>query len=158
MDLYYKIPKESETGKKFTSVFLRVDEVQETVNKVLDKYGFQEYRSHSIAGDIWCFCTPVAELDMKMWRKREDGYTPRKSTKAGRALAEEIEKNPSVSRKALNSCIGFDNGFSQIGFNRNKKGAYYGLILIDSWKIKVPGDCIEITGSEYKSIFQSGNI
>lgn len=156
MDLYYKIEKGSDTGMKFAELESRGTQCVLKSLEVVEKYGFTQYRPSTwgIYGGISSFVSPEKNPDSKVWKKDRNGeYFPNKRSKEGRQIFDEISELPIVERKELNAIVGYDDPFSHIGFYMSNK-KYFGVILMDNWKVIPPSDCIEITGSEFKLLFE----
>lgn len=160
MDLYYKILRTSETGKKFTEIEKRGDVCHEVLKAFLDKYGFQKYRPSRIShiGGISSCVNPSSPLDPKLWKDSGYGineWMPKLNTKEGKAIMKEINTLPIVDIDELNEVVGYEgNHFksAHIGFSSVNK-TYYGFVLADKWKVTPPSDSEEITASEYKRLF-----
>jgi len=162
MHLYFKTKKESETGSKFHELEERGLACGEAVKQFLDKYHFQCYRPSRISfvGGISACCSPTQIVDRALWKETGTGpeeYMPRLNIKKGKAIMEEIKVLPIVDIDELNKVVGYPgNGFksSTIGFSgRAACKSHYGFIILDTWNVKVPNDCEEITASEYKKMF-----
>lgn len=154
--IYYKTPKDSETGEKFQEIAERADLCQESVKLLLNELG----ASSQYYPDRWSVYGGIEyvifdkEPDMTVWKSESkigiNVYSPRLKSKAGKDLESEIGLLPKVSRYELNQCIGFDSHFHCIGFTYNDD--LFGFSVSSNWKCKIPTDCEEITYSEYQSI------
>lgn len=160
MDIYFKTPRNSETGLKFTEIKERGVECVEAAMKFIGKYGFNSFRQNRLAfkGGISSCYKPLVDLDPKVWKKTEYGhneYMPKLNNKEGIKIYEEIESLPYVDIDELNNIVGYEgNGLksSHIGYSfKNKE--WYGFVVNSEWECKIPTDCIEITGSEYQELF-----
>ena len=161
MHLYYKVLKDSDTGKKFAELIQRGEACAEAAKKFLERHGFTKYRPSRISynGGISACASPKETPNPKIWKKAKNGdYMPRCNTNEGRAVMEKIEALPIVDIDELNNIVGYDSDgwkHSHIGFLGNtSKSGYYGFIVFAEWNVKVPADCIEITGSEYTELSQ----
>ena len=162
MDLYYKVPKDSDTGRKFAELSERADKCTEAAAEFLEKYGFKQYRPSRIsyAGGISSCCTPELDPNKKVWREiRNKEFMPRLNCKEGKEIQEEINNLPIVDIDELNNIVGYDSGgwkSSHIGFSRLNK-EFFLFTISDEWKVKPPADSIEITGGEYKELQLNGD-
>ena len=86
---------------------------------------------------------------------RNGEYMPKLNIKQGKAIQADFNKAVTVSKSELNSCIGWDEGFSEsIGFN-SSNDKYFGFIIDDDWTdIIIPADCTEITATKYRELFK----
>lgn len=161
MDLYYKTPRTSETGKKFAEINKKGIECCDALKAFLDKYGFQKYRPSRISfqGGISSCVSPNGDLDKKVWKRMHYGsceYMPNLKSKEGLKIAKEIESLPYVDIDELNNIVNYPgNGFknTSIGYSFNDNKDYYGFIISDIWDVTPPADCIEIIGTEYNKLF-----
>ena len=156
--MFYITKKESETGKKFTELLKKKEIAIQAQKEVSEKYGFETYRG--AYWQVWggfSSCLDFKETpDKKLWGKgAEKGeYFPKKNSKAGKAIWNEINDMPCVSRFDLNECVGFDSApFKKIGFAFNND-TYYGFTDSKDWNLKVPKDCEEVTESKYDELFK----
>ncbi|MDD3037923.1 hypothetical protein [Bacteroides sp.] len=163
MELYFKVKKDSKTGAKLNELCQRGDKCQDAVIAFLDKYGFKQYRPSRISyvGGISSCGAPVSPVDTKVWKESGCGvneWMPKLNCKEGKAIMEEIKSLPIVDIDELNNVVGYEgNHFksASIGFSGDKANEeYFGFVVVDKWKAKIPSDCVEITASEYKRIFK----
>lgn len=161
MDLYFKVIKETETGKKFTDVFERGSQATKAAYSLVKKYGFTSFRPgrETFEGAISSFVKPTVMIDPKVWKKisyGKDEYFPKRSSKQGKEILKEIAQLPSVDIDELNNIVGYDSGGwkrSHIGYNGSCNRDYYGFIVDSDWDVQIPDDCEEINGSEYMTLF-----
>ena len=96
----------------------------------------------------------ILTIQMKWiyWRKdpNNQGYIPRKNTKKGKKLYDELQNLPVVTSTELNLCIGWEKGIVHIGFKEGKE--YFGFSTNSKYEIIIPKDCREITETEYNNI------
>lgn len=156
--MYFITKKSSETGKKFQSINKRATICVNAAHAILDRLGATEYcpKRWSAWGGIEIVVFEN-EPDMKIWKKHNDvinGYTPRMSSKEGKAIREEFDSLPTVDWDELNACIGFDGDFKKIGFDPNND-EYFAFTIKEDWDVKIPSDCEEITTSKYKELFSN---
>lgn len=160
MDLYFYTDKESETGLKFFGLWVRGEAAKEASITMARKYGFESCRPSrtSYNGGISSFYKPSDQTDLthfKKYKNYSNEYFPKRNTKEGFAIIEEINQLPVVDIDELNNIVGYDTGGwknSHIGFNIGEK--HYGFIVGATWDCKIPSDCIEVTGSEYLDLFK----
>jgi len=157
--MYFKTKKDSETGKKFQEIVEKKENAFIAQLEFAEKHGFKSWRQAywAVFGGISSCCDFIKEPDGKIWGKSEakNEFFPKKNTKEGKKIYEEIEKLPQVSIREINNCVGFKEKMSKtIGFAWTND-EYYGFVVGDNWDFIVPEDCEEITLSEYKKLFQN---
>jgi hypothetical protein len=155
----YITPRNSETGKKFAAIEQQLNDAHEACKKLAKELRIKEWRPcrwHVAGGMESIIFEKGVEVDMKTWKLfegMEGEYTPRLSSKTGKTMAAKIGGLPKVERKDLNECIGFNgNIFRTIGFAMTNP-EYYGFIVAEEWKVKIPADCEEVTTSRYNQMF-----
>ena len=153
--MFFITKKDSETGKKFQKICEKIDFCHNEAVKIAEKYGFKEWYEHPVcaSGGIYKahFDNPD-EVDLSIWRKdpNNQGYIPRKNTKKGKKLYNELQNLPVVTPTELNLCIGWEKGIVHIGFKEGKE--YFGFSTNSKYEIIIPKDCREITETEYNNI------
>lgn len=161
---YFKTPKDSETGQKFTEIAKRGDVCHEALKAFLEKHGFQKYRPSRVShiGGISSCKDPIKPINQKLWKASGYGvneWMPKLNCKAGVAIMEEIKALPIVDIDELNAVVGYEgSGFkaAHIGYSgEDACETHFGFILADEWNVTPPPDCEEITSSEYKKLFGS---
>ena len=163
-DMYFKVPVDSPTGRKFKAIVERRSKAFEDEKAMGDKYGFTEYRGSRLAlwGGIETAIFPGGNPDARMWKKEprygRNEYSPRRNTPEGIALYKEFEAMTMVRRNDLNEIVGFNDPFCQacIGFAYHRDD-YFGVIVIKRWKCKITSDMEEIKASEYDALFGSAD-
>lgn len=151
----FKTKKSSNTGKKFAKMKVNADAAHEAIVSLSKELGFSSWRR----GYWSCFggASSVSfdeAPDNKIWKKRDDGYYPKKNSKEGKKLAEKFENLPTVTAEELNGCVGYDGApFKSIGYNSNND-EYFGFAVGDDWGFTPPKDCVEITTTEYNRLFK----
>lgn len=159
MEIYYITEKSSQTGLKMQKLMFKLKSCRKAAKDFAEKYGFEEY-THSCVriGGIYQCCSFNKTPDPKIWKKssRKGCYKPRKNTKAGQKVLDEMERLPSISTRILNEIIGYMDGFpnNSIGYDTNSEN-YFGFILKIGWKIVKPEDCVEVTATEYFNLFNN---
>ena len=159
MELYYKTRKDCETGIKFSAVQKRADECKKIAFDFCEKHGFKTYRPgrESFEGGISSFADPTGNVDSKVWKRSTYGsneYYPSERTKVGKQILQETRALPYVDIDELNNIVGYASGgwkSSHIGYCFSDS-EYILFSVLEEWNVKVPSDCIEITGTEYKRI------
>ena len=156
MTKYFKTLKTSDTGKKFKNLDVNIKKAQKAQRDFSDKYNFNQWRPDrwEAFGGIEVCVDFIKEPDPKNWKMVSHGeYKPKRSTKEGKRINQEMKELPVVSHHELNMCIGFKEGapFKSIGFSSKSKN-YTVFCLATNWKVKIPSDCEEITASEYENL------
>ncbi len=162
MKLYYKTLRTTETGKKFVEIFERQNLYHAKTIEFVERYGFKSYRP-SIISFGGCGISSLVkpegmELDKNIWKESGYGdneYFPRESTKVGKVVYDELKALPIVDIDELNGIVGYEGDewkSTSIGYS-NENSEYVGFIVLKSWNCKIPSDCIEITGTEYDTLF-----
>lgn len=117
MDLYYKVEKESKTGKAFMEIQARKDKFDEKAHSVMEKYGITNmYRiGWDLCGVYTCkFSTPPDKAD---WKRVDDGYMPKVRSKNKELLDDFKElKALSIKRQEIDDLLGHGDPFHQVGY------------------------------------------
>ena len=155
--MYFITKKDSETGKKFQKIVDKFDICFEKQKELAEKYGFTSWRGERwvVAGGISSVVFPKGTtIDAKLWKqvKGKDEYMPRMNTKQGKAVQADFDLAVTVSKSELNACIGWDEEFSNIGFDGNDK--YFGFCVSEDCGVIIPKDCEEITTTAYWELFR----
>lgn len=159
MTLYYKTKRKSKTGMKLQSVVEKIKQAQDQALSLMEAMSAEHIRGSNweFAGGISAFVydddSNIPEV-MKRVNKRDTDrdYMPKLNSKGGKALQNKIDGLLTVSKMELSKCVGYDcDIFSCIGFCRTN--TEYLLFQTDEeWSVDIPFDCLEITGTEYKSL------
>lgn len=154
--LYYKTPKNSETGLKVQELRNEADEKQKEIEKYVKSLGA---KPDWVSSDTYLWRTDLSgvefeeEPDLKKWRvlKEYKGpeifYVPRRGSKENIKLSDEFHSFKGIFKSRLNDCVGFGCVFRNVGFTCGNE--FYYFVLASSWEHKMPEDCVEITTSEY---------
>lgn len=158
--MYYIVEKESETGKKLQAIVDKKQECHKAVVAFADKYGFGEWRPDRMAaiGGISSCCSFKEEPLGSLWKQVGRGeYMPKRNNKKAKVISEELMSLPVISRRELNMCIGYNSMFNSIGFVwSNKK--FFGISIDEKWEFEPPQDCLEVTYTRYKEMFQKKEV
>lgn len=156
MSIYYKVDKNSEFGEKLNSVLEKRHKCFDAAKKLCEKYRFHQYR-----GAYWCYfggisaCIQFDETpDPKLWKKvRYNEYMPKKNSKEGKAIQQEIEALPIIHRMDINKLFGLDifSGIGLIFSHPQFIGLEFGTEK-EHTPTNISNDLIEITHSEYNSL------
>ena len=156
----YITKKDSETGKKFQEITEKRSECFDAQKEIAEKYGFSSWRGGwwTVYGSISSFCNPINTPDSKIWGKgvEKGEFMPKKSSKVGLAIREEIKAMPHISYEDLNLCVGWEADFKHIGYDPTHD-EYFGILVDEKWKIKMPSDCEEVTTTRYNEMFKTSN-
>lgn len=156
--MYFKFKRNSELGKRFQKIEIKVRIAMAAPKKLAKKYGFDVWAvAPFVIGGISCVRFEK-EPDALLWKKAKYRfeYSPRHSTKSGKALYNEIKNLPVVHYPELNAAISESfsrkmGPFKHIGFcYQNDK--YYGIIINSRWEVPIPEGLTEITETEYKNL------
>lgn len=118
MELYYKVPKDSKTGKSFLSIIERLETFHKKAIAVAKKYGIKEMYNigWQLCGVYTCHFEK--QPDRKDWKKVDDGYMPKVRSKNKELLKDFDElKKLSIERSEIDELIGNDNPFHQVGYH-----------------------------------------
>lgn len=161
VELFYKIPADSELGKKCEALSNKLVATHEALSEFVRKYGFKGWQNGILSAKgsiVACIADESYSPDMTVWKiveKESRKYMPRLNTKAGKAIRKEINMLPQVKSSEINELVGYNSvSVEHIGFSFQKEG-FYGITLFDSWDITMPKDAIPIFPIEYKNLFQS---
>lgn len=117
MELYYKVSKDSKTGKAFIAIIDRVKKFRKKATIVCEKYGIKEM--YHIGWDLCGVytCKFHSTPDRKDWKKVDNGYMPNVRSKNTELLQDFAElKELSVKRSEIDCLLGLDNPFHQVGY------------------------------------------
>lgn len=154
--MYFITSKNSETGAKLAAIEQRMNEAIEAQKAMAKKYGIKEWRrGHwGVAGRFSSVIFSETP-DLKVW-KRVNGdkeFLPKLNNKEGKAIDTEFSRMPWVPYWQLNECVGIDNNqWGNIGVIFGH-AELFGFSVPEEWEFESPGDCEEITTTEYKRIF-----
>lgn len=117
MNLYYRVKKESKTGKAFMEIQARVEKFREKAKSVMDKYGIKQiyHIGWDLCGVYTCkFNTPPDKAD---WKIVDDGYMPKVRSKNKELLSDFKElKDMSIKRQEVDDLLGHGDPFHQVGY------------------------------------------
>lgn len=117
MELYYRVEKESKTGKAFMEIQARKKKFDDKAKSVMDKYGIRSiYRiSWDLCGVQTCkFNTPPDKTD---WKRVDDGYMPKVRSKNKELLEDFKELRAlSIERSEIDDLLGHGDPFHQVGY------------------------------------------
>ncbi len=157
MTIYFKTKKTSSTGEKIQNLVDRAKKANNEINEFVDE--LKSDRRYLI-NERYILGTGIAGLkfetqpDMKIWKEFKgfpNYYSPRMSSKEGKLLAEKINSFDKVGRDEISEAIGLNDFFRMPGLKLCDSD-YFGITVDKGWNHKMPGDCIEITGSEYDNL------
>lgn len=156
--LYYKTPKNSETGCKVQALRNEAEDIHKQIEEYVKSLGAKK---DWVSSNTYLWRTNLSGVefeevpDLKKWRvlKEYNGpetfYVPRRGSKENIKLSDEFHSFKGIFKSALNDCVGFSCVFRNIGFSHDDD--FYYFVLASSWEHKMPSDCLEITTSEYLS-------
>lgn len=153
MDRYYKIAKDSETGKKFAELVERYNDFKSTKKRFFDKYGISGYSYYDM------YFADVTEVTFKdkssvnkdNWKKGSSSnkYLPKKEPK-DKELKKDWEnlKSKRILRSEIDKIAGGKDPFHQCGFDYSVED-YFFIFTDKPEKFDFPSDVIEISNLEY---------
>lgn len=117
MELYYKVEKDSVTGKAFMNIHERELRFREKAQEVMAKYGIKKmYRiGWDLCGVHTCvFDTPPNRED---WKRVDDGYMPKARCK-NVELVEDFKElhGLTIKRVEIDKLFNHKNPFFQVGY------------------------------------------
>lgn len=152
----FKILRTSGTGKKLVEIEKKRSQGFKETKALAKEIGFFSWR-----GAYWTSFGGISSVnwkdrknpDPKLWKKQDDGFYPKKNSKQGKELAMRLEALTMVSDVELGESVGFFGApWKTIGINFGNE-EWFGIEVGDDWEYEPPSDCIEITVSEYNSLF-----
>lgn len=117
MELYYKVSKDSKTGKAFLKIIDGVEKFRTKAKQICEKYGIIEmYRiGWDLCGVYTCIFKQIP--DRTDWKKVDDGYMPKVRSKNKELLQDFAElKKLTIKRSEIDNLLGLDNPFYQVGY------------------------------------------
>lgn len=157
MDRYYKIAKDSETGKKFTELVKRVFDFNNARNDFFAKYGIKKYRLYDmfLVSVDSVFFIDESSVDRANWKKESDNtYIPKKNPK-DKQLKKDWENLQSkrILRSEVDKIVGCKDPFHHCGFDYSVED-YFFIITDKPEKFDFPSDVIEISNLEYLELIK----
>lgn len=154
MNRYYKISKDSETGKKLNEVIRKAEEFEALRVDFAKKYNLK-----CTYGSNFYLCSVVGVVfndapDTTNWRLSNDRmcYIPRKRTKDDELLDRWNElQEKKIPRSAIDKIIGGKDAFKQCGLDFSFPDCFY-VTIDDINAYDIPADCIEISNIEYLNL------
>lgn len=154
MQVYYKTPKTSETGKAFQKLEDKKAAIFELTDAFRKKIGAENCfysQSFHYIGKINIFSgfeKPADPLIWKVDKRVPNGFSLRRN-KFAKHLQAEIDLIPIITNAELNQCVGLNIDIWQsIGYNSRQKDVFK-FTIHSEWG-KPNADCVEILGSEYQ--------
>lgn len=158
MSKYYKVPKDSETGKKLIIERNKINESSNAFFELATDLGATGAMIIPLNGQCTGFAFDVAP-DLKVWKYEgyPNIYFPKGNSKAGKAILARINEIPQNGSTTLNKVVGVNYPFSSIGCQCPENGNFYGISCGDKLQFTAPSDCIEITCTEYGNLSKQLN-
>ena len=155
--MYFITKKDSDTGKKFEAVRIKMNECLKVQKELSKQIGFESWGIGYwlVAGGFSSvrFNKDVI-VDTKIWKQCNGGYLPKLNSKEGKRIEALLMTCPTVTIDELNQCVGFDGApFKTIGFAGNNDSPF-GFVVRDDWGFIKPDDCEEVTNSKYNELFK----
>lgn len=166
--MYLITEKTSKQSEKITALFERMAEVnriaQATVDKLLDSEKNISFRigHFAVAGGVSSILIEDEDFDPgKVWKEvRKNEYYPKKNTKRGKAIAEELQSLPTIQPGEINRLIDINQVWGNVGIYVSNP-TYFGIVIGESmleeaekeqnWKI--PEGYKEVTRTEFNTLF-----
>ena len=149
--IYFKTPKGSETGRKFTALHEKIREAHKAAAEFCESVGGMSYRRvPSFAGGNVGAIVFDKDPDKRLWKKSKEAWTPRLNTREGKLLFGRMDALPGIPSWEINGCIGFNGAdLCRIGIKHVEASDYHYFHADPDWGIVPPEDCTEITYTEY---------
>lgn len=153
MDRYYKIAKDSETGKKFAELVDKYEDFLQERNKFFDKYAIKAFYTY---GQFWACVSEVVFKDIKSatkdnWKKgsEKDSFILKTYPK-DKELKKDWDNLQSkrIGRYAIDKIVGGQNPFNRCGFYFSE-GDFFLIVVGHPEEYDFPSDVIEISNIEY---------
>lgn len=153
MDRYYKIAKDSETGKKLAELVSRLEDFKATRNKFADKYGVRGVHHYEIylASVASVVFKNETSIDKDSWKRSPDpqGYIPKDNPKNNELKKDWQElQSKSILRYKLDEIVGGTDQFVHCGFDYSMED-YFFIFTDKPEAFDFPSDVIEISNIEY---------
>lgn len=153
MDRYYKIAKDSETGKKFSELVDRYNDFEDKRKRFAEKYGIKGFYSYEMylayVGDV--VFKDSLFVDKDNWKKggSSNSYLPKKNPK-DKQLKKDWEelRSKSIQRCEIDKIVGGKDPFHMCGFDYTSKDFFF-VFTNKPEKFDFPSDVIEISNLEY---------
>ena len=117
MERYYKVEKESNTGKAIMEIRTRMNKFREKADSVKEKYGITNM--YRIFWDLCgvCACKFSTTPDKADWKIVDGGYMPNMQSKNKELLDDFKELQAlSIKRAELENLLGHGDPFHQVGY------------------------------------------
>ena len=153
MDRYYKIAKDSETGKKFAELVSRLDDFTAIYNKFIEKYEIKGcFTDNTYIARVLCvnFKDGVS-INKDDWKESplKGAYIP-KNDSNNKELIEtwNLLKAKSLSRSEIHKLLRARKPFVFCGFSLGMEGNFF-IVTSNPNDFDFPSDVIEISNLEY---------
>lgn len=107
-EYYYKISKESKTGKTFLKMMNLGVEIQDIALEYINSIGFEAYRSGywCYLGGVSCLLDPKPDVDLSKFKRVQDGYMPNLVYTKGKEINKKLKSFGSISIKSVIDLLG----------------------------------------------------
>lgn len=158
MDRYYKIAKDSETGKKLSELVERYNDFEVKKREFAEKYGIKGFYSYEMylahVGDV--VFKDSSHVDKNNWKKgcASNAYLPKQNPK-DRQLKKDWEelRSKSIQRFELDKIVGGKDPFHMCGFDYSSEDFFF-IFTEKPEKFDFPSDVIEISNLEYLELIK----
>lgn len=156
--MYFKTPKDSDTGQKAADVYRRGKEAwdarRDLIVDLMKEFPtmtgeFREPGGLIVWGGLFSIMFSE-EPDENIWIKVDEGEYMPLETEEGKEIAEKVYTLPVVKYTELNACLNHHDAKHVIGFKVGED--YFGFEVNPKWGVKIPSDCQEITYSEFANL------
>ena len=150
MERYFKVEKDSKTGRAFMEIMARKAKFDDKAKAVCDKYGIRQM--YCIGWDLCGVhtCKMNTTPDKADWKKVDDGYMPKVRSKNKELLADFAELHAlSIRRDEVDLLLGQKNPFHQVGFDVLDDCIVF--TIGDDYKIRC-ADAKEISNMAYSAM------
>lgn len=153
MERFYKIAKDSETGKKLAELVGRLEDFKATRKKFAEKYGIRGVHHYEmyLANVASVVFKDESSIDRDNWRISPDrlGYIPKKNPKDKQLKKDWYElQSKNIQRFEVDRIVGGKDPFHQCGFDFSLEDLFF-MITNKPENFDFPSDVIEISNLEY---------
>lgn len=158
--MYFKVEQNTETYKRFTDLFKKMDESNNAAWEFVEKLGFKRFtRPHSnIAGGVSGVLSEDKPSGYKSVDRNKKTFYPKKSNTY---TLLKFESLPIVTIGELNDIIGFEKQYHSNTYYRHFgysiKSNFILVHIDDNCNYTPKSDMVEILSSEYKALEKKDN-
>jgi len=161
MSIYWEIKRESPTGVKISNLIKEMDVISTEIKKLCDDIGTKQYqRGHNTAGIVAVRFEEEPDMNLyKYYLKEKKLYSPRLSTKIGKALQKRFDDCGFIARGSLDKLVGNAEFIYSVGFS--EFDSCFVITTREKWhsnkNFNLTDDCKEIKWSEFTKLEEEDN-